>query len=267
MFDLISIPWTLKPPQGTPLDWSNPLNTGLIFCAPLNEVAGSPLDIVTSKIGTLAANSTRVPAGISTASGAESSTIPTTALQGLGTADFTVLFKVQPAAYTSGKYYLMTSAYGILTGMFCFYFSAGGSYGNLNFAVYNGAFVAAPAFANDLQSHVFVGVRQSTRHELYVDGRSLGVTPATTKNVSSANPVMALASWGSGAYTAAGIREAVYVWNRVLTDQEITAVSQNPWQIFQPQLVPLFLGGAAFSGTSRAQLLTGISRGRISCGY
>ena len=38
------MPWTTKPPEGTTLDPTNPLTTGLVGIWPINEGSGDPIN-------------------------------------------------------------------------------------------------------------------------------------------------------------------------------------------------------------------------------
>lgn len=76
--------------------------------------------------------------------------------------------------------------------------------------------------------------------QLFVDG-ILRNTSGTAGTMHLA-PTLCTIGGNTGSLTFNGTAELVLVWNRYLTDAEIGAITANPYQSFQPLLVPVFVG-------------------------
>lgn len=254
----IRIPRTSKPPMGTMLDWSNPLTHGILLCSAFNEFAGPPLE---QKNGKFIAPTY--------ASGA-SSTWSSNGLQLINSG----------GNNATVDYIAVGSAKGLLVGE-----------GTIFQVVKNlGATTTDQGVFQAGANHRRWILHQGTNASVYTLSIVLasGVTKVIAYNVPRGVVVSQAAVWrnggenGSGylngqqgvSWTGAAVQTEVFTsvplhgncehqllltYSRSLSAAEIASLSANPWQIFEPEIIWVELGGGLTSITGTAdQVLTAI---------
>lgn len=286
---MLTIPWTSKPPAGTPIDRSNPLSRGIVFDAPFNEHGGPPVDGVSRMQSTVLGGAAWRDSDSIYHDGTDDEvrfnniydtnflgaiTVMVIAYQG-GNANYRCLAsKCQGNGggtvgnrgpfdiYTDSNGYIRFNRAGA-AGAFC-YSTASSIVGATK--PYEKATYIFTAPDNSIDSHASWGI--------YVNGKNVwgnSTRTGVSSLVSSADyPISTIRADGGTKFQ--GFTHLIRVWNRVLSLSEIQEITKNPWQIYQPVTIPIGAGAsqqqvAQFLGSIRSRLLTGISRGRISCGY
>lgn len=236
--------WYWKPPQGTQVDWSNPLTSGLIMALFCNEVAGTVNDPVSGIVLTPDANARwgagqyGIAAVTNNASGARFSGLLPDSLkvQPPATLIWSGSFLGTPtnSAQVVGNMYdnVPTPPYGQLgmlidaskfIGMF-YGVSAGSN--NIIFST---------AVATNKGRTWFAATASSNAQAIYVDNP---IVPANTATTPISSWVYTSTSdFGLG--TVAGIptrngacsHDYCFMWNRVLTTNELMSIYMNPWQL------------------------------------
>ena len=267
---------TTKPLRISKLDLSNPLTRGLVFCAPLNEQAGLPMDCVTQTRAATLGGASWSPYGIVPVA-SDGAYWSTNAGQ-FGTASFTCMIVCSPISGATAKYELSNS-YTTLNrwAMISNIPSNGG------FEFYAQGRWASAAGMSDGLSHVFIGVRSGANHYLYRDGALVGSGGGPAISTDNAGNAIAL---GYGGLYSTSPKSCAMVWNRALSAPEIAQISGNPWQVLVAQSsarsllakmfhrnanafddtvfnAATFATGRRWSGLSRGRILSGLSRGRI----
>lgn len=128
--------------------------------------------------------------------------------------------------------------------------------GSFSFQTYGGAFVtagAASAFDAN-KAYTFLGVRRGTTVELWRDGVLLASSTGTAQNVSGSETQSVGFGFGVSGYsnTAGGHRFLGAGGLNTLTTAQAMELSRNPWQLFQPDMVPVFYTAAAPTGFKSA---------------
>ena len=234
------MPWTTKPPEGTPLDPANPLTTGLVGIWPFSEgsgtsvadpASGSPGSLIggaswtTGQWGPAIAldGSTGYVAGPSAAT-----TYPVTIATW---AKFAVLPTSQEAVF------IALSEPGSLNE---FWFAGeSGSPGSVR-AVVNGNTGSTPASSGpltlDTAWHHWACVFSDPTHwYFYLDGSLIAnATPAA--DTPAGITTMSVGGFvynGSNFYGPLnGLVDAPAAWNRALSGAEVASFYANPWQVF-----------------------------------
>jgi hypothetical protein len=258
----IYIPWTTKPPVGTPIDWSNSLTQGLVVAEAFNERGGVPSNSVTGAKGSLT-NAPWAPTGVDTHVGqATIGAVPSLDIANCISVisevvwDGTALsysrifskglsgirFELRPNLFISvsrvgGDMYMQATGATATAGAPCV--------------------VAGTISKLDFSAHLYKnGVAVSTG----VINVSSGAFNDTSANV----PAVSLSS-----YPFPGVINCLFVWNRILSPVEVASLSANPWQIYQPQVMWVNTGDATVSGntgasTSTLDDLTGFHAGQTA---
>jgi hypothetical protein len=250
---MLRIPWTQKPPCGTPLDWSNSLTQGMVFNIPCNEQSGPYTDLVT---GNRSSSAPSWRAGnVYQSVDQQIKGIQTTTKQQFGTGDFTVMLREKPDPTPGAAKLSLQSVWGTGGSPYQWALAAyydGAAYSATGYCLYTNAVGTSAVGASGLldgNTHTFVAVRQGTLHSLYRDGILVAQATKTVQNVTAtvaANNVIAFTQFFTATYVGTpGSRELAAGWNRALSSAEVLSVSVNPWQVYQPQLIPFFAQLAA----------------------
>lgn len=227
---LRSRPRTSQPPEGTPIDWANPLCKGLsvVVCNLIEIVTGSKLSStgVTTQIckhgitntiaSAVASNKIIIPKEIS------------------GAVSVVALTSRDASATTSGPGAVAEVVTNRTAGQATFWeLNLGNGFGEL-------VDIDKPRFSN--QTGGF--------GKIYLNGNLLsGNNPASTALVNNTFYVVAAtASTGANSsssgqmyignvnnsFSFVGRFPLVLLWNRELSSAEVAAISANPWQVFAP---------------------------------
>lgn len=241
--------WRQKPPPSVQIDWSNPLSQGLCMAFALNEGGGAPRDIVgKGYAGSISMGDTSWNA------------------RGLVTSQYTACSMTSPVKFQGPQ----PSETFLFRGLIADYTNTGGSgfvCGNnsSNFCVdYYGASDTRPKYtwydsgtktttvanAPSLtlrKPFTLVVSRTINTLRFFVDG-VLVDTKTPVGGVSYPNNWSLLNN--SVGWTKAGTEaHVIQWWNRDFSDSEVATISENPWQIFQPQRRVFYADmGAAPSG-------------------
>ncbi|MEE8306723.1 MAG: hypothetical protein V3R81_05615, partial [Gammaproteobacteria bacterium] len=247
------MPWTIKPPPGARLDPTNPLCRGLQLvdgCEPVGR------DLSQNKYALEASSDTQEVRSGPSGMGVYFDPSAADNTQRRGFEVGTDLSNI--AAITVACLHKVTTDGGTThrlinkhrSGFECWRLMRD-STRQYHFLLHQGAEVdhAAPTAqpTNDFIEHMVIGRYDSNvTHDIWLDGAMLAedATPSAG-NITSR-------SWAvnvSGQYTGSAIDddpdgEIHYldcVWDRALSDAEVRAFSENPWQIFEPRtvIVPL----------------------------
>ena len=95
---------------------------------------------------------------------------------------------------------------------------------------------------------IIIGVGQLSSASLYVNGvlaQSLTGGPLTLENLTG----FSVNSRPDGSLGEGNVIAGAWVWNRILTVNEIASFSVNPWQVFQPAGAWLFHKSAVAAGS------------------
>jgi hypothetical protein len=266
--------WKSKPPQGTPLDATNDLNRGLVYCFPFNEGSGPPINLVRAYKATIA--------GTATWSGGTYGP----ALSVTGSNYFSI---PQP-----GNDWVMAQAATLriihnpnYSASFSSVVDAGTSGGSRDLSIFldtNGN-IDYQGYADTNYSTTFsTGMAKGSWWDFvttingtsgaviyYVNGAQIG-----TLSGSGFSAVSAPAYFGNnistGGVSYVGAYALVQYWNRILSAQEIAALHTDPWQIFAPpvpfwwgdataaSIASFYWGGSALRPTERRLTRTQISQ-------
>lgn len=235
-FRQLLVPWQIQPPAGTPLDWTNPDTAGLILCQvgsqPNTNLAGQGTftrvggtTLVTTRVGASQLNNasdyyTYDPPATLTAA-----TILSVESR-VGSSDQHGPWRVNNTdndytPFTDGLFYLNT-------------------WGNVRW-------LSGASATYDQASYV-VAVRGSAGAQAaFVNGVQIGTGSATfTVNAQleiGRNSVI------GGIISRSALR---LLWNRSLDSTAIKRISDNPWALFQPQVVyiPIVAAASGSTGTS-----------------
>lgn len=237
----ISVPWSTQPQEVVGIDWNNPLSQDLVRC--MNFGVGV-IDLVNANKNTtvIRTNSSLVnsPEGISLLG---AGTLPqgvvlsnkglnNTPFNGLipdGT-PFTIAIGVVPFSASTRE------------AIFSDYVS-GGSSSSINieqtvtntYRFSNGNSVTTGTTVPGKFTHLCF-TRGSGLLNAYVDA-VVGTSAASGSPTGGGSTVLGGPGDFTGGLNFKGRIPYFFLWNRVLSDSEIKSLSQNPWQLFEPQQV------------------------------
>lgn len=246
----IRIPRTSKPPLGTPIDWSNPLTQGLVGAWAFNEGAGAMVFDASGvappgNIG----SATKWQADRLRSSGSGGATdyvsIPATPVQAL--LQYTVLHGFTVNAVNNNN---TLWSRGSSPAFMIAYIASG--MGQFNYA--GTSIGVTPLVGIPYVTAVVQKTGAGTPFLVFVNGAwrfssSFGGAPNTT----AANWVFG--NGIAGAFKATPIsQDFALLFNRELSPAEISSLSANPWQIYEPEIMWVNVGGvvASFTGTYAA---------------
>lgn len=232
--------WTRKPPHGTPIDWSNPLNAGLVGCWAFGESAGPPVEAITGLPFAMSGTTTW-------GSGPYGTSLQSDGSSGYGVASFPALdglFAFSVCLLWSDRAgdgaYTRIVEYGANNG---WSFDTNDDFQANKVRFYSvgaGAAIYSSATICDGTWHVLHGTNNNITTKLYVDG-TLNSTSAGGSGYGPAASNLSLFRYGGGGFISTSKVAGLWAWNRVLGAAEVAAHAANPWQVFRPRrsLIPL----------------------------
>lgn len=245
---ILESPWTRQPQVEVGADRGNPLTRGLVVLATPNAgyflstykpASRVSADVYTQAFGRMGGAKSYAVSGINgyvaLGSGAEVGPL-------LNTGQITVLTVATPAVATRGDMVTRwnigssgatTEQFNLLTGVTAnkpeLFISDGTNLGSSGASAIT-VVVGQPA--------VIVGSHSTSNCRVYVDG-VLGASGTAGNRVMSSTSTQSLYIGNNvtAANPYAGYQALTAIWNRQLTDEEVWVVSQNPWQLFDPQQI------------------------------
>ena len=249
-------PWTEQPPAGTPIDWSNPLAKGLVFGVNYNQPAVAAGGTLRFEAGSAEYPSTGTgrPTAISAITG---DFVPDYhgSLRGLKSS--TGWFKMSlpnfdPTGGGDWSCFHLVKFHSTIDHMLLsidtqadFQIWADVNVGQLRPALYDGAATYGSdgsIVTDQVYSLVFTHNDAADDVIFYQDGNN---TISDLTFTQPNNDEMVWAGTGPGTKIANATWFATLFWDRPLTQGEVTALSQNPWQIFKPETIMVPAGDAA----------------------
>lgn len=241
------VPWTRKPPNGTPLDWGNPLTARLMAA-----IQSDGVDVAINRPPTSITGTRLAPAysGLMRGFGAT---------YGVGSTDaiLTANTAVAPAGQTTLAVYQCNGAGGGGFGRL-FQKGANTSYSHLlgvgGAGLWMARYVTAGAVSQNVSiprgtdgvPHVIIytsdglvgGAPPASGVAGYLDGVLQTLSTGSSSGVSGQDAAPYYVGNRSDAARAwDGWIGLVLVWARVLVPAEIEALSKNPWQVYEPRKV------------------------------
>lgn len=219
------------------IDWSNPLTSGLLLCAPIGPMSNTPRNLVTGELALfMGSNSAAVTErGLARAfafSAADRIDFRIPVING----DRTLFVLVKPNTSPNGDVPIGAhkSSGGSAVGQYLAAEGGGSKWATVatsgnNWAVSSGPSPSANVSAS-LAGRFFYGGRQ----DLFLNG-ALSGTSGTARSVDGVD-IVTLAAYREGATAYSGYRgvlDLALCWNRALSDAELASLSSNPWQLFE----------------------------------
>ena len=241
----LQIPWTTKPPLGTPIDWGNPLTWGLVGAWAFNEGGGNTVfDSVNPRSGTINANTGSFKTeGLYIGGGSNGNTT-------------VALGKVSaPIVYTGVSIVniksLLAGSVIVTSDTTCFGLGSFGTDGSG--AIQDSAGISSfPAGTITTGNHVIATIHSMTNlMSLFID-KSVVFTAQQYKSPTSPTIIYVGRAWYGSDITL----KAYLAYNRALSVAELQSLSANPWQIYKPQTMWVDLGGG---GAAAAYFRRGMS--------
>lgn len=245
----IHIPWTSKPPLGTPIDRSHPLAQGVIGAWALNEGAGVQAFSEDRLRGTLLDDPTWAPNGLRFPGGTSSSSTKARVECGVGLvpaydSNITILAAIQSGEIGAGGDDVIagqcqSSGSVTVPGMGLGVSSLSGRlkvYWN-NTVIVNSPTGALVSNEKCVLAAVFSG---GVNARGYKNGIMLqNVTVSGAPSVDGKFLIGAHYRQSSNLYYGGfkGVCELILLINKALSPAEVAALSANPWQIYQPQII------------------------------
>ena len=244
----IRIPRTTKPPLGTPIDWSNPLVQGLVGAWAFNEGGGAEaFNTVTGKSTPLYVSEFFGPNGLASMGNIGASTESIV----LGN-DFTIL-SIQKEATAYGAALGLANSSGLRWTSV----EGGTTFRFLNRDPDGTTLIDLQPATGGGTSNTWItlaSVMKSTTGSLYRDGKFLS---STVGSISVAgNVAWNVSLLGGSGRNITGSVGYIYLFNRALSPAEIAALSANPWQIYEPEIMWVDLGGGG-GGSAYSQSVFG----------
>lgn len=239
---ILRTPWTSQPQVPVRIDWSNPMTKGLIdvmIAANLRSVKG----VVATTSGTVTSGVGSYGRLRKTPSGGDNKDIYAGAWSRIpAPLTLVAMYRIVAAtSYTRIAGNLYTSSYGYGLGPSTTNFRAIVSRSGVN-TILTGAPISSARKVDAL-------IVDTTNCYLYENGR---LTAGPTVHGGMATPTGDFSIGAENSPTIAPTDEAEYyltgLWNRCLSASEVKSLSDNPWQIFEPENCPLFFDFGAAAG-------------------
>jgi hypothetical protein len=229
-------PWQSKPPQGTGLNRSIGLTSGLVAFWPLLEGSGPAVyDLITGLPLVLGGGATwgsGLSAGlVCTTTGAGAAANVPAALQLLMPLTLAVGIRFVAASSTTCPVFGLNNTSGRI------YSLESNSSGPALDMDINGTIVSASPTAVAGTDYVQLATCAAGAQSLYINGISKGSSSVTFTPSYANSSVMIGAQGVAGEFASRTPNVIVYwcaLWSRILAFSEIQSVSTNPWQLFAP---------------------------------
>ena len=236
--------WTRKPPTaGARINWANPVCQGLYYAVPFTEGSGTPHDIVQPSIPTVTGSPTWSTYSSGPAVNFSASTNYYT-FPAWNPTTITLLVVVYGGTNNPGSLQWWGRDYD---GTYVPWSLNGSAFGNPSgMSVFNGsAWIETNISSNPYDStnyndhkwHVVIGTADGANLWYYIDGIQQG-TAAFSGNLPSSTDPVYLCQYVNNSYGFTGIMALALAWDRALSVPEVTSISANPWQVFQPRRGP-----------------------------
>ena len=254
----LRIPSTSKPPLGTPIDWSNPLAQGLTEVLAYNEAGGKILFGASGKSSAI--NSTYgswAGEGYNHNGQAGYVTLPSDPVA--GKTEFT-LFRTVASPTTDMSIGIM-GAWAGDTNQSILVFT--GSDNSTRVRIRTGGSTNADIFSSltiqDSKFHSIAITLKNATLKIYIDGKETASAAVTAGAVGMCTGPFELGRYAQADSTCAGEYSTVYISSdRALAAAEIAALSANPWQIYEPEIMWVNLDGT-LSGAALESAIIGQS--------
>lgn len=219
----------LKPPAGTLLDRSHPLTRGLVFFAPFNEGAGTPLDLISGTRATMPVigwGPTRYGAAYDQAGGTGGTYVRWTNVMATANTAWTMAVILRVRAQDSNgvmiasigpgtKYYQISSANDLLAS--------------------NGVITLSPTLTfADGRDRMVVMSNDGSTSRAYINGTLYG-TASEASAMGSGAKTWQYGAWSADGWDLDGRIAAGWVWDRVLSATEVRELSQRPFDMMMPR--------------------------------
>ena len=232
-------PLTSQPQEAVEVDWGNPLTAGLAYA----QVGPSAVNIAAGSgwaVGDMSAALGRTGVGLSLP-GSTSNYLRDDILSLGGSGTALALFRMPSAGLGANR--AIFGIFQIAGGAVAHYLSYEASYDRYS-AVSTGGYnwtIAAASGAPIVDEDCLLVGRFSSEsgRDLWQNG-ALVATDAATRVVNATNVLVGV--YASDGFIYSPFLGSMYCtlwWNRVLTDEEVRAVSANPWQLFRVRQVVL----------------------------
>jgi hypothetical protein len=235
---LIKVPYlvtNIKPPIGTPINWSHPSAQGLIGLWMLDAGKGSPRDLVRGNHAT-AMSATWDPYGdgvICSTTGPKTVTYGQSLIDlitGQSALSFMIITKRTNNTVNQGIIGIGAVSYRQIS------LSQGSSW-NVVWGISSPAVSitsAANSFLADGYFHNIIGTYRKTNDaELFIDGISAGTDTVYTGTINAGQTVAYLGYLSGGFPCYDGTISSFYLWNRGISKQEAYQLYLNPYGIFE----------------------------------
>ena len=230
--------WSLKPPLGTPIDWSNPLSRGLVGSYLFNEGSGDKVyNLVTGIPADITTLWTSTYKGCELDFGTEAQhrivTFSETAIAKLpATGKFSIIVANTPCTGATGNAYLYQwwGAIGNLVLL------PNGSYDTGGYRLYINGTIGSEAgvnLSNTFNVAALTAIPGS--QHMYHDGKLVISGTSDLSALSDVSSGILGASFDTG-NVFGGTCLYCYLWNRKLTANEVMSLYGDPYQIIGPSL-------------------------------
>lgn len=251
MTEFLKNSWCSEPQYSLTVDPENPLADRLSVC--VLPVAGD-FDLAGREVPAITGSLTRVPGYTGTMwSGASGAYVDIGSTLSPGSVGCTALQIINPGSQVncfSWSSRASSGADGVE-----FLIGPAGTAGNIEFRVAGDA-TGDITGLNDGREHTIIGTyTPGVSISIYADRLSNVQTVPTAIGSVSPSQNVRIHSRAATYYTG---KSGLFVyWNRVLSIPEIAQLLENPWAVFTPSGIPLYLNSIAAAGGSLAKLLGG----------
>lgn len=235
---MIKVPWTEKPPLGVDLDWDNDLNRDLIGEWPFNDRAGGTAKNLadptgdTNGVWNISGDHWRWD--VANFNNSNYIEIAASILaSAIGTWSISLRFSLD--VYAEDDILISGNKPGSNAGDW--QFNLRGDHG-IRLFYNNGIFFDTPANSiSTITWHDLVATQDGDDAIIYIDGVRIVSDPRSgVIGGNGQNVRIGIQSTGAGALD--GQIDYVSMWSRALSEAEVKAMSRNPWQRYQPQIIP-----------------------------
>lgn len=251
----VRITRTSKPPVGTPIDWGNPLTQGLVGAWAFNEGGGrSAFNAVNGLVGTLGTTEQLTNRGLT-----NDATVNT---GGAFSPSPSWMVNNCPYSFITEVSMIATGSFNVIGG-----FVAGSAgfvlWGNSAGAItlkHSGLTTDRLATSNSIPQITnntpvkIAAIFDGANRLIYTDGK-LKSSASTTGTYVAPTTAFGLGGTNGGNLNGMnGCMNYSYLYSRALSPTEIASLSANPWQIYQPEITWVTVGGGveSFTGTYAA---------------
>jgi Concanavalin A-like lectin/glucanases superfamily len=222
-----------KPLRVSRINWGNPLAEGLVFCAPFNEIAGAPIDLVSGAASVISGSPVWGATGLVYPLDAMHTWANVSDSHFLGS--FTVISRFSISNIIGYKDIFNKCLTGGATNNLIDLYANGTSVALVRANTLPRTFTCTGVLAVDTPRTIAVVVSSDQIEStpvMYRDGRLLaGSGSGGTGTVTGSSQAVNIGNRSNLSLDMVGTIEYTMLWNRALTAAEVAAVSVNPWQL------------------------------------